>query len=153
MLLCLSYNANAVNEILLRSVINIGFEETFSRVVFPFLRRIGIMWHTGFANTGAEHFITNILRGKLIAAIDSLPPANDPERKRVMMFLPDNEFHEMGLLFYSYLIRKLGHEVLYLGQATPFDALTEVTKKWHSDILVTGALSDLSIYEPEEYLR
>ena len=149
----LSFNGNSVNEILLRSVISIGFEETFSNVVFPFLRRIGIMWHTGSANTGAEHFVTNILRGKLIAAIDSLPPANDTKRKRVIMFLPDNELHEMGLLFYSYLIRKWGHEVLYLGQATPFFALIEAGEKWHSDILVTGVLSELSVFEPEEYLN
>ena len=149
----LSFNGNAVNEILLRSIINCGFEETFSNVVFPFLRRVGIMWHTGSVNTGAEHFITNIFRGRLISAIDSLPPANDPKRKRVIMYLPDNELHEMGLLFYSYLIRKLGHEVLYLGQATPFLALTEVNEKWHSDILVTGVLSDLSISEPQEYLN
>jgi DNA-binding transcriptional MerR regulator len=148
----LSFNGNAVNEILLRSIINIGFEETFSSVVFPFLRRIGIMWHTGSADTGAEHFITNILRGKLIAAIDSLPPANDYKRKRVIMLLPDNELHEMGLLFYTYLIRKSGHEVLYLGQATPFSALIEASEKWHSDILVTGTLSELSVFEPEEYL-
>jgi MerR family transcriptional regulator, light-induced transcriptional regulator len=148
----ISFNGNAVNEILLRSIINIGFEETFSNVVFPFLRRVGIMWQTGTANTGAEHFITNILRKRLIAAIDSLPPANDPKRKRVIMFLPDNELHEMGLLFYSYLIQKLGHEVLYLGQATPFSALTEASEKWHPDLLVTGALSGLSVFEPEEYL-
>jgi len=148
-----SFNGNAVNEILLRSIINSGFEETFSNVVFPFLKRIGIMWHTGSANIGAEHFVSNILRGRLIAAIDSLPPANDPKRKRVIMYLPDNELHELGLLFYSYLIRKLGHEVLYLGQATPFIALAEANEKWHSDILVTGALSYLSISEPEEYLN
>lgn len=149
----LSFNANAVNEILLRSVINIGFEETYSSVVFPFLRRIGIMWHTGFANAGAEHFITNILRTRLITAIDSLPPANDIIRKRVILFLPDNELHEMGLLFYSYMIQKSGHEVLYLGQATPFSALTAASEKWHSDILVTGTLSELSVSEPEEYLN
>ena len=149
----LSFNGNAVNEILLRSIINSGFEETFSNVVFPFLRRVGFMWHTGSVSTGAEHFITNIFRGILISAIDSLTPANDPKRKRVIMYLPDNELHEMGLLFYSYLIRKLGHEVLYLGQATPFLALTEVIEKWHSDILVTGVLSDLSISEPQEYLN
>jgi DNA-binding transcriptional MerR regulator len=149
----LSFNGNAVNEILLRSIINSGFEETFSSVVFPFLRRVGIMWHTGSINTGAEHFITNIFRGRLISAIDSLPPADDPKSKRVIMFLPDNELHEMGLLFYSYLIRKMGHMVLYLGQTTPFYALTEVNEKWHSDILVTGVLSDLSISEPEEYLK
>ena len=149
----LSFNGNAVNEILLRSVINIGFEETFSSVVFPFLRKVGIMWHTGSTGTGAEHFITNIFRGRLISAIDSLLPANDPKSLRVIMFLPDNELHELGLLFYSYLIRKLGHEVLYLGQTTPFLALAEVAEKWHSDILVTGVLSDLSISEPEEYLN
>jgi DNA-binding transcriptional MerR regulator len=149
----ITFNGNAVNEILLRSIINSGFEETFFNVVFPFLKRVGIMWHTGSVNTGAEHFITNIFRGRLISAIDSLPPANDPKRKRVIMFLPENELHELGLLFYSYLIRKLGHEVLYLGQATPFLALSEVNEKWHSDILVTGVLSDLSISEPEEYLN
>ena len=149
----LSFNGNAVNEILLRSIINIGFEETFSHVVFPFLRRVGIMWHTGSVNIGAEHFITNIFRGRLISAIDSLPPSNDPKSKRVIMFLPDNELHELGLLFYSYLIRRLGHEVLYLGQATPFYALAGANEKWHSDILFTGALSSLSISKPEEYLN
>lgn len=149
----LTFNGNAVNEILLRLIINIGFEDTFSNVVFPFLRRVGIMWHTGSASTGAEHFITNIFRGRLISAIDSLPPANDPKSKRVIMFLPENELHELGLLFYSYLIRKLGNEVLYLGQTTPFPAITEAIEKWHSDILVTGLLSGLSISEPDEYLN
>jgi DNA-binding transcriptional MerR regulator len=148
----LSFNGSAVNEILLRSIINSGFEETFSSVVFPFLKRVGILWHTGSVNIGAEHFITNIFRGRLISAIDSLPPANDPKRKRVIMYLPDNELHEMGLLFYSYLIRKMGHEVLYLGQATPFIALIEASEKWHSDIFVTGVLSNISISEPEKYL-
>lgn len=149
----LSFNSNDVNEILLRSVINIGFEKTFSIVVFPFLKRVGVMWHTGTASTGDEHFITNILRGRLISAIDALPAANDPKRKRVIMFLPENELHEMGLLFYSYLIQKLGHEVLYLGQATPFFALTETSEKWHPDILVTGAISEFSVFKPEDYLN
>jgi methanogenic corrinoid protein MtbC1 len=111
------------------------------------------MWHTGSVNTGSEHFITNIFRGRLISAIDSLPPANDPKRKRVLMFLPENELHELGLLFYYYLIRMLGHEVLYLGQATQFSALAQVNEKWHSDILVTGTLSNLSISKPKEYLN
>lgn len=149
----LSYNGSAVNEILLRSIINIGFEETFSTIVFPFLRRVGIMWHTGSVETAAEHFITNIFRGRLISAIDSLPPQNNPKSKRVIMFLPENELHEMGLLFYLYLIRKLGHEVLYLGQSTPLSALTDAGKEWHSDLVVTGVLSDLPISDPEKYLN
>lgn len=148
----LSFNGNAVNEILLRSIISNGFEETFYNVIFPFLKRVGIMWHTGSGNIGGEHFITNIFRARLISAIESLPPAKHPKSRRVIMFLPENELHEMGLLFYSYLIRKMGHEVLYLGQATPFYALVEVNEKWNSDVLFTGALSDISIPEPQEYL-
>ena len=148
----LSFNAKAVNEIFLRSVINSSFQETYSDVVFPFLRKVGIMWHTGFASTGAEHFITNIFREKLISAIDSLPPVNKQKGKRVIIFLPENELHEMGLLFYAYIIRKSGHELLNLGQTTPFSAITEASEKWHSDIIVTGTLSELSISGPEEYL-
>jgi len=149
----LSFNGQAVNEILLKSVINIGFEETFLNVVFPFLKRIGIMWHTGSANIGAEHFITNVLRGILITAIDAIPPASDPNRKRAILFLPDNELHELALLFFSYLIRKSGHEALYLGQSTPFSAVIDASEKWHADILVTGTLFELSVAEPEDYLN
>jgi len=149
----LTFNGRSVNEILLKSVINIGFEETFLKLVFPFLKRIGIMWHTGTANIGAEHFITNVLRGILITAIDSIPSATDPNRKRAILFLPDNELHELGLLFFSYLIRKSGHEVLYLGQTTPISALIEASEKWHSDTLVTGTLSELSVFEPDNYLQ
>jgi len=127
--------------------------ETFTGVVFPFLRRVGVMWHTGSVNIGAEHFISNIFRRRLISAIDTLPPPLSPERKRILMFLPENEMHEMGLLFYAYLLRKNGHEVLYLGQSTPLNAVSEVNDKWHSDLIVTGALSGLPFRLAEEYLE
>ncbi|MCK7537319.1 MAG: hypothetical protein MZV63_43360 [Marinilabiliales bacterium] len=112
-------NENTINDILMRSIVNTGFEETITNVVFPFLRRVGFMWQTGSIDIGGEHFVTNIIRKRLITAIDSLPPADKPDRKKVIMYLPENELHEMGLLFYTYIVRKAGHEVLYLGQATP----------------------------------
>lgn len=149
----LSFDSKAINEIILRSIMNTGFEETFINVVFPFMRRVGVMWHTGSVNAGGEHFISNILRARLITAFESLPPADDQKARRVIMFLPENELHELGLLFYAYIIRKMGHEVLYLGQTTPFSALAEVNEKWRSDMLFTGALTDLSIPEPDKYLR
>ncbi len=148
----LSFNGNAVNEVLLRSIINTGFESTFTNVVFPFLKRVGIMWHTGAITAGTEHFMTVVFRARLISAIDSLPPPNDPKRKRFILFLPENELHELGLLFYSFLIRSAGHETLYLGQSTPFSVLPEACEKWLPDFLVTGSLSFLSVKEPEKYL-
>ncbi len=146
-------NENSVNEILLRSIIKSGFEETFSGVVFPFLRRVGLMWHTGSVNIGAEHFISNIFRRRLLSSIDALPSPVSPDRKRIIMYLPENEMHELGILFYAYLIRKSGHEVIYLGQSTPFHAVSEVNDKWHSDIIVTGAMSGLPFKLAGEYLE
>ena len=61
--------------------------------------------------------------------------------------------HELGLLFYTFIVRKSGHEALYLGQSTPFNALTDVVERWNPDILVTGALTGLPFARPEGYLK
>jgi len=147
-----SFNEKGVNEVLLRSIISIGFEKTFTDLVFPFLKRVGILWHTGSVNVGAEHFVSNLFRLRIISATDALPPASNPQRQRAVMFLPENELHEIGLLFFSYIIRSMGHEVLYLGQSTPLHAILDVIEKWQPDTLVTGALSALPFTSPEEYI-
>lgn len=145
-------NEKAINDILVRSIITRGFEVTFEYIVFPFLRRVGVMWQTGSVDIGSEHFISNIFRKRLIVATDSLPQPEDPARKRVLLFLPEREWHEMGLLYFGFLIKKAGHDTLYLGQTTPFNALKDVAERWNPDILVTGALTNLPFDRPEDYL-
>jgi DNA-binding transcriptional MerR regulator len=142
----------AVNEILLRSVISRGLNDTFTSVVFPFLHKVGVMWHTGFINVGDEHFISNIFRRKLIAAFDNLSPAIKPGSKRILLFLPENEYHEIGLLYYAYIVRNLGHQVLYLGQSTPLNVAFDVSEIWNPDIIITGALSGISVTEPDDFI-
>lgn len=147
------FDEKAINDILMRSIINTGFEATFENIIFPFFRRVGIMWQTGSVDIGAEHFVSNIFRKRLICAINSLPSGDNPDRKKVILYLPENELHELGLLFYAFIVRKSGHEALYLGQSTPFNALSDVVMHWHPDILVTGALTGLPYTNPEEYLK
>jgi MerR family transcriptional regulator, light-induced transcriptional regulator len=142
----------AVNEILLRSVISKGFEKTFSSLVFPFLHKVGVLWHTGSVNIGFEHFISNIFRRKLISAFDNLSPIITEKSKRIIMFLPENEYHELGLLYYAFIIRNLGHVVLYLGQATPTNAVIEVSETWNPEIIITGSLSGLSVKDTDEFI-
>lgn len=147
------FNEKAINEILMRSIINSGFEETFERIVFPFLRRVGVMWQTGSVDIGAEHFMSNIFRKRMIVATDSLPPADRPDTKRVLLYLPESELHELGLLFFAFIARKAGHETLYLGQSTPFNAMADVVTRWNPDIIVTGSLTGLPYDRPEDYLK
>lgn len=145
-------NEKSVNDILVRSIITRGFEVTFEHIVFPFMRRVGVMWQTGSVDIGSEHFVTNIFRKRLIVATDSLPQSEDPARKKVLLFLPEREMHELGLLYFGFVIKKAGHDILYLGQSTPFNALTDVVERWHPDILVTGSLTGLPFERPEDYM-
>jgi methanogenic corrinoid protein MtbC1 len=147
-----SLDERSVNEILLKSIVARGVESVFEQLVFPFLERVGIMWHTGSVSIATEHFITGIFRRRLITATDALIHKNGGSEKKFILFLPEGELHEMGLLYCEYLIVKAGHSVLFLGQATPLKAITEAVNSWKPDYALTGTLSGLGIDRPLVYL-
>jgi len=71
------------------------------------------------------------------------PPRTDrPDRKRVILYLPENELHELGLALFCLRSGKAGHEEVLPRQSTPFNALADVADRWHADIIITGALTD-----------
>jgi len=124
------------NRILNNQIIRNGLEITFIEVVFPLLRRIGLLWLSDSLHPALEHFVTNIIKQKLLIAIEG-QSRKLPEGKRFLLFLPEGEHHELGLLFASYLLKQKGHDVVYLGQSTPLDNLKTVFKKWQPQVLFT----------------
>ncbi len=140
-------------KILSRSVIQMGFEDTIIKVIYPFFQKIGIMWQTGIINPAQEHFITNLIRQKLIVAIDSQINTNHGNHRSFILFLPEGELHELGLLFFAYLIKKRGHRLIYLGQSVPMNDLIEVTKLRPSDYLVTAFISSINGQDIALYLK
>lgn len=137
-------------QILQACVLRLGFEETMLKVIYPFFKKVGVLWQTGSINAAQEHFITHLIRQKIIVAIDALPYKIIPGFKTYLLFLPEGELHEMGLLFYSYLIKKAGHKMIYLGQTVPLKDLTEITAIQKPDFLVTALLSYKT---PEDVLK
>lgn len=148
-----SLDENGINEILNKSVIEHGLENTYTELVFPFLHKVGIMWHTGSIDPGTEHFFTNIVRNRLISAISGTGFKPAPERRRFMLFLPEGEWHELGLLFFAWVVRIRGHEVLYLGQSTPLESVISAAGTWKPYAVITGTLTRLPFDEPAVYLR
>ena len=100
-----------------------GFENYMLRVIYPFLTRLGTLWLSGSVGPAQEHFITHLIRQKIISAIDSQMAKPKPGTKKFLLYLPEGELHEIGLLFASYLIRARQHSAVYLGQSLPFDEL------------------------------
>lgn len=111
-----------------------GIEKTIVQVIFPYLEKIGILWLTNHINAAQEHLITNVIRQKLIVGIEStvsLVKVN----KTVLLFLPEGEYHELGLLFMNYLLKSRGVRTIYLGCSIPLEDVEYIAKLKKPDYL------------------
>jgi MerR family transcriptional regulator, light-induced transcriptional regulator len=124
-----------------------GFEHTIIHIVYPFFEKVGVLWQTGAINPAQEHFISNLIRQKLIASIDSISVQEETSARSFLLFLPEGELHEIGLLFYYYLARKNGFKVIYLGQSVPFNDIESILKIQNCDYMITSFSSN--IYETD----
>lgn len=123
--------------ILASLILKFGFERAITEIVYPFLEKIGVLWLTNNISPAQEHFISHLVRQKLIVAIDGLPLAPKTS-KRVLLFLPENELHELGLLFYHYISKKDGFRTYYLGQSVPYNDLKSVIGAHQPAIIVSS---------------
>lgn len=114
-----------------------GFESTMINVLIPFLHKVGVMWRTGEANIVQEHFISNLIRRKIIVAIDGYVGTESEDSDTYLLFLPENELHEVGLLFGKYLLKVRGKNVIYLGQNVPFEDVVHFCKNFNPTYLLT----------------
>ncbi len=131
-------------KILANCTLRLGFEQTILKIVYPFFKKVGILWQAGAINPAQEHFISNLIRQKLIVAIDGQSTMEKIGAKRFILFLPEGELHELGLLFYNYIIQKAGHRVVYLGQSVPLSDVSEVHKQNPADYIVTSTLATVT---------
>lgn len=123
------------DKVLSTNILKIGFEQTMLNIIYPFMSKIGVLWQTGAINPAQEHFMSNLVRQKLIVAIDG--QIYKGGGKKFLLFLPEGELHEISLLFAAYLIKLKGHKVFYLGQSTPRADLELVYKMHKPDYLMT----------------
>ncbi len=140
--------SNFVSEIISKK----GLEDAYLKVFFALFEKIGTFWQIGSVFPAQEHYVTSILRQKIIAEIDKLGFDNR-NGMTMLFFLPDGELHEMSLLFYSYLAQKSGYNVIYLGQFVPFEDLAKVQSHVKIDYIFTAFINALPKEDLEEYLK
>ncbi len=129
-------NMESFEEILDNFISARGVERTITQIIFPFLEKIGILWMTNHINPAQEHLVTNIIRQKLITGIESI--SNRVKiNKSVLLFLPEGEYHELGLLFMNYLLKNRGVSTIYLGCSIPANDVEYVLKLKKPDYLYT----------------
>ncbi len=124
-------------KIISTSTLQSGFEKTMVNVIYPFLIKIGALWQAGSINVAQEHFISNLIRQKTIVAIDGQINNDQVNAKKYLLFLPENENHELGLLFANYLLRARGQKAIYLGTSLPYKDLLKTQSLYQPNYIIS----------------
>ena len=148
----LSYDEMQFDKIFSHCILRYGMTETYKKILYPMLVRTGLMWSCNTMPPANEHFVSSLLRQKISTAIDSLPHAL-PGEETWMLFSPEDEFHEIGLLFAHYLIRVSGKKVIYLGTNMPLDSLAAAVKDAQANKLLLSLVHRNTIKRLQEYLN
>lgn len=131
----LEYQAEKVNSLIQNSFDSNGVLETYKFVLYPLLVRMGLMWRQETLCPSQEHFVSCIIRQKLFAAIDGCV-CDENDQGKWLLFLPEDEDHDIGLLLANYLLRAAGIQLIYLGSKVPYQALSNTINVVNPDKLL-----------------
>lgn len=129
-----------------------GFRALVEEILVKLLERIGLLWQSSAICPAQEHFVSNLVRHRLIRATHGLAPQITSTTH--VLFLPENEIHELGLLYLNYLLRAQGARTIYLGQSVPRQDLRQLVNLRGGDVVFVGLLVvQPSPDEALDYLR
>jgi len=114
-----------------------AFKEIFHEIFIPLLDLIGVLWQTGTIVPAHEHFVSQLIENKLhlnIEKIQTLPKKMD---KTFVLFLPENEIHNLGILYIQYELLLKGYQTIYLGHSIPLEDLRILQTLYNPIVFIT----------------
>lgn len=132
----IGYDVELFEKVFKSASAELGVRGLYTTLILPFLQRVGLLWSCNALDAGHEHFITQLIRQKLMAAIDALPVPKSSSESWLLLLGPEEQ-HELGLLFAHYLIRLHKQQTIYLGANVPVHVVSEVVQTINPKNLLT----------------
>jgi DNA-binding transcriptional MerR regulator len=145
-------NMETLENILNEHIKTKGIEKTITQIIFPYTEKIGILWLTNHINPAQEHFVSNIIRQKMIVGIEGVS-ATVKVNKTVLLFLPEGEYHELGLLFIYYLLKSRGVSTVYLGANVPLKDVEYVANLKKPDYLYSHLTALTNNFNVDKFIH
>lgn len=117
------FDKTLFNNIYSRLLLKKTFKEIFAEIFIPFLEHVGLLWQTETILPAHEHFVSNLISQKVQVNTEELKYTTIISDTTYVLFLPENEIHELGLLYLNYELVLRGYKTIYLGQSLPIDNL------------------------------
>lgn len=131
-----------------------SFKEIFYNVFIPLLNELGLLWQTHTISPANEHFISNLIKQKILINTEKLQGLTPiDQEKTFVLYLPENEIHEIGLLFINYEITLKGYHTIYLGPTTPIENLKELTHYYSTLCFITYFTVEPASEKVNEYIN
>ena len=134
-----AYNEQSFSTIFNAALAEKGLKLTYGDIIYPLLIRVGYMWTQDSMLITQEHFMSSLIKQKVFTAIEQIENSSSISDKAWLLFLPENEFHELGLLIANYILKSTGNKVYYLGSNVPIQALNSTLE----DLYISDALTFL----------
>ncbi|MBC7828088.1 MAG: MerR family transcriptional regulator [Chitinophagaceae bacterium] len=150
----IDFDQSRYEKILHNLILHLGFEKTVTQILFPLLNKIGLLWMTDKVSPAQEHFASALVIKKILVAIDGVdkPPGNEGQRK-VLLFAPEGEHHEIPLLFMQYLLKRNGVYFVYVGKNAHLDAIKDFCVQHNPTQLYCHLVTNLLSTDLNEYLK
>ena len=131
-----------------------SFTQIFNEVFIPFLNELGLLWQTNTISPAHEHFISNLIKQKIYIHTEKLQMEEPTQKDKVfVLFLPENEIHEIGLLYINYELANKGYKTIYLGQTMPVESLVDLIKYYSNIRFVSYFTVAPMLNELEDYFN
>jgi len=150
-----AYDIDLFEKIYKKSILENSFSKVFKDLFLPLLQYLGLFWQTKTITIAHEHFMTNLIYQKIqlnTAKIKQVPPP--PSNRTFVLYLPEEEMHEIGILYLNYELRLKGYKTIYLGRSVPIEDLESLKLLypsicWISNFVITPAPKKLKAYFTE----
>ncbi|MBF8151320.1 MerR family transcriptional regulator [Winogradskyella sp. F6397] len=114
------------------------FEEIFYNIFIPLLTEIGLLWQTDTITPAHEHFISQLIRQKILINTEKLQEnQNYNSDKTFVLYLPDNEIHDIGLTYINHEVIRHGYRSIYLGQSIPIESLIDLKNYYNNIVFIS----------------
>ena len=140
----INYDTVLFETIYKNGVERFGMIDFYQSIILLTFSKIGLFWLTNRINPGQEHFLSELMKQKILSAIDKKNPAAITQSKNWLLFLPPSEHHEIGLIFAKLLLIQNGYEVIYLGANVPLQSLDHIARKKSIDNILFFSISNFS---------
>lgn len=133
---CLTYNEIRFNLIIDTALKKLSYKDFYYLIIYPFLIRIYDMFKAADEKPVQFFYMKNLLKRKFYHLIDK-EPLMITKQNKVLLFLPKNEFNEIGILFANLMLRQNGYRTFYIGCDQKENTILQAVQDIEPDLILT----------------